>query len=69
MEGKCIVELYHNVGVEMKAELPWEWCQRMIGTWEAEAKTASEAGDYETWKVADRELENYRQMLRQMKGV
>lgn len=53
----------------MKAELPWEWCQRMIGIWEAEAKAASEAGDYETWKIADRELENYKQMLRQMKGV
>ena len=50
----------------MKDELPGEWCQSMIGTWEAEAKAASEAGDYEAWKIADRELTNYRQMLAQM---
>ena len=40
-----------------------EFYLRMITELEAKQKQASEDGDYVAWQRAERELENYKQML------
>ena len=44
-----------------------EFYLRMITEWEAKQKQASEDGDYAAWQRAERELENYKQMLERAK--
>ena len=44
-----------------------EFYLRMIAEWEAKQKQASEDGDYAAWQQAERELENYKQMLERAK--
>lgn len=43
---------------------PADWCRKMIAEWEAKRKAASGAGDYPAFEAAERELENYREMLK-----
>lgn len=43
---------------------PEEFARRQIEKWEAESKSASEKGDYTAWQHAERELANYREMLK-----
>ena len=44
-----------------------DFYQRMVDEWEAKLKQASEHGDYAAWQRAERELENYKQMLERAK--
>ena len=44
-----------------------EFYQRLLEEWEAKLKQASEHGDYAAWQQAERELENYKQMLERLK--
>lgn len=44
-----------------------EFYQRLLAEWEAKLKQASEDGDYAAWQQAERELENYKQMLERAK--
>lgn len=40
-----------------------EFYERMIAEWSEKLKQASESADYGKFQEAERELENYRQML------
>ena len=39
----------------------------MIAEWEAKLNKAAQDGDYASWQQAERELENYKQMLERAK--
>lgn len=43
---------------------PGKFVRRQIEKWEAELKSASEKGDYTARQHAERELANYREMLK-----
>lgn len=40
---------------------------RKLAEWQAKSKAASEAADLKAWEHAEREIENYRQMLERVK--
>ena len=41
-----------------------EFCQRMIAEWEAKSREASEKADLAAFEFAEREIKNYREMLK-----
>ena len=41
-----------------------EFCQRMIIAWQIKSKEASERADLKAFEFAEREIENYREMLK-----
>lgn len=43
---------------------PAEFCRARIAEWESKRKAASEDGDYPAFEAAERELANYREMLK-----
>lgn len=66
--------LLHNIGYyasilcvflskenEMNAE---EFCRKQIAYWLNESRKASENGDFKAFEFAERELANYREMLK-----
>ena len=48
-----------------RQETSAEWCRRMILEWEWNLESATQEGDYRACQIAERELENYRQLLKQ----
>ena len=42
-----------------------EFCKRMIAEWEAKSREASEKADLAAFEVAQREIKNYKAMLKQ----
>lgn len=44
-----------------------ERIERWIAEWETKRDAAREAGDYDAFAAAEREIANYRQMLAQLK--
>lgn len=46
---------------EMNAE---EFCRKQIAYWLNESRNASENGDFKAFEFAERELANYREMLK-----
>ncbi len=67
--------LLHNIGYctsvlcvflakenEMNNQL--KFVERQIAEWEAKSKEASENGDFKAFEFAERELANYREMLK-----
>ena len=54
---------YCRVGQMSNAERIERW----IAEWEAKRDVAREAGDYDAFAAAEREIANYRQMLAQLK--
>lgn len=42
-----------------------EFCERMIAEWEAKSREASEKADLAAFEFAQREIKNYKAMLKQ----
>lgn len=40
------------------------FCEKMIKEWQAKSKRASEYADFKAFEFAERELANYKQMLK-----
>ena len=41
-----------------------EFCERMIAEWEAKSREAREKADLAAFEFAEREIKNYREMLK-----
>lgn len=41
-----------------------EFCERMISEWEAKSREASEKADLAAFEFTEREIKNYREMLK-----
>lgn len=57
---KCFVCIFGERN-EMNAE---EFCRKQIAYWLNESRKASENGDFKAFEFAERELANYREMLK-----